>query len=287
MLLKSLTFHAPQTLDDAVELYSNLSDVRILAGGTFLLNSLKLLKRKGTKTPQNLLSLRKIDELKGVSLQNDRLIVRAMTVINDLAESPLLTDNFQVLKTVCKNISTNPIRNMATVGGNLTCRYTWTEMGAVMIALDAAMHFRKPVGGEDVVAAEEFFRNAARADKIFTHVSIPRDKEAYMAYRRVKKTLHVDVPLLTVCVKTNLSARRFRNIRITVNNGVAFAQRDRSLEDFLEGNEIRKGIGQEALDHLDSSIYDKRSDEYKKHMFRVSIRSAIDEIVEKASKNGC
>ena len=203
-----------------------------------------------------------------------------MTVINDLFDSPFLIDNFRVFKTVCRNISTNPIRNMATVGGNLTCRYTWTEMGAVMIALDAILHFVGNDGEAEAIAAEEFFKNAAKTDKILSHVTIKQDRQASIAYRRVKKTMHVDIPLLAVCIKTNIVNGQLSAVRVAINNGTSFAQRDQILENFLNGAPTEQPIAEEALDHLDKNIYDTRSDEYKKHMFRVSIKNAIKELVE-------
>src|SRR5271154_4155033 len=202
MLLNPLTLHLPKTPLEAARLFKELEDSKVLAGGTFLLNSMKLLKHKGTKTARNILSLAQVDELKGVSFQGDTLTIKAMTRINELFESPLPDGHLKILHTVCHNISTNPIRNMATVGGNLTCRYTWTEMGAVMIALDAKMHFLGPDGKEDIIAAEDFFKNAARSEKLFTHVTIKTEPSAKTAYRRVRKTLHVDIPLLAICIKT-------------------------------------------------------------------------------------
>lgn len=187
MLLNPITLHLPKNSLEAARLYKELEDSKVLAGGTFLLNSMKLLKHKGTKTARNILSLDKVEGLKGVHLQGDTLTIKAMTRINELKESPLPDGHLKILHTVCKNISTNPIRNMATIGGNLTCRYTWTEMGAVMIALDAKMHFLGPDGKEDIIASEDFFKNAARSEKLFTHVSIKTHKEAKTAYRRVKK----------------------------------------------------------------------------------------------------
>lgn len=279
MLLNPVVFHSPRTLKEAAQLYASLEDVKILAGGTFVLNSLKLLKRKGNKTPSNIISLRKVSDLKGVRIENNNLVISAMTVINDLFESPLLTDNFAVLRTVCRNISTNPIRNMATVGGNLTCRYTWTEMGAVMIALNAQMHFMDGSGNPADVSAEDFFKNAAKSDKIFTHVSIKRDPLVRVAYRRVKKTMHVDVPLLAVCVSVSVRNNIFDNPRVAINNGTSFAQRDHILEKFLQGSHASETAVNDALNHLDVNIYDKRSDEYKSHMFRVSIRSALLETI--------
>jgi len=280
MLIHPLTFYTPTTLLEALNLYSSLGDVRLLAGGTFLLNNLKLLKKKGMKTPQNIVSLKKIGELREISANEKTLTIGSMTVINDLFNSPFLCDNFSLLKTVCRNISTQPIRNMATVGGNLTCRYTWTEMPAVMIGLEADLHFMGSDGQAQIISAEEFFKNAAKTDKILTRVTIKRDKKATIAYRRVKKSPFVDIPLLSIFMKTYFEGDRFTDTRVVVNNCVAFAQRDRVLEDFLNQSPCSNGIAQKALDHLDQGIYRLRSSDYKQHMFRVSIKSAIEQLIK-------
>lgn len=278
MLLNPLTLHLPKTSLEAARLYKELEDSKVLAGGTFLLNSMKLLKTKGTKTARNILSLAKVDELKGVVLQGDTLTIKAMTRINDLLASPLPEGHLRILHVVCHNISTNPIRNMATLGGNLTCRYTWTEMGAVMIALDAKMHFLGADGKEDIIPAEDFFKNAARSEKLFTHVTIKAQTAARSVYRRIKKTVHVDIPLLAICIKTEIKDKKWYNTRVGINNGVAFAQRDPILEDFLNKSSSSSTLGKEALEHLTTSIYDTRSSDYKQHIFRVSLKSAIEEL---------
>ena len=282
MLLNPVSLHSPKTIEEAVQLFDSLEDVKILAGGTFLLNSLKLLKRKGTKTTANIISLRKIDGLKGVSLQGNVLTIRAMTIINDLYESPVLVDNLAVLKTVCRNISTNPIRNMATVGGNLTCRYTWTELGAVMIALNAQMHFMGKNSVKTSISAEEFFKNGAKSDKIFSHLTVERDIDNRMSYQRVKKTMHVDVPLLALCIRAKIKNGLFLDPCVAINNGSNFAQRDYVLEKFLSNAPADLKVVMQSQDHLDPDIYDKRSDEYKSHMFRVCIKNALIEIIQKS-----
>ncbi len=278
MLLNPLTLHLPKTALEAAKLFKELEDAKVLAGGTFLLNSLKLLKTKGTRTVKNVVSLARARDLKGITLKDGVLTIKTMTTITELFESPLTVDNLSVLRTVCRNISTTPIRNMATVGGNLTCRYTWTEMGAVMIALDARMHFLSPEGRETVMAAEDFFKNAARAEALFTHVTITHDPSFAVAYRRVKKTMNVDVPLLAVCVRTRVKDKQWHDTRVSINNITAFAQRDHALEGFLNTSRSCADLGVRALEHLTKDIYDTRSSEYKQHMFRVCLKQAIEEI---------
>lgn len=280
MLLNPLTLHTPKNLEEALNLHSTLENAKIQAGGTFLMNSLKLLKRNGAKTPQHVIALHKVPELKGILATPSELSIKAMTTIAELFESGDLKDNFAVLKTVCRNISTQPIRNTATVGGNLTCRYTWTEMPAVMIGLDAQLHFLDKDKKESILSAEEFFKAQAKTDKLFTHLTIKRDPAASIAYQRVKKTMHMDIPLLSLIIHTNIIGKKFTRTRVAVNNCVNFARRDSKLEEFLNGKTCSPTIAEEALNYLDTAIYDVRSEDYKKHMFRVSIKKALNEIIQ-------
>ena len=149
-------------------------------------------------------------------------------------------------------------------------------MPAVMIGMDANLHFMDRDKKETVMPAEDFFKAQAKTDKIFTHVSIKRDKKSSTAYQRVKKTVNVDIPLLSILMKTHFENKKFTNARVAVNNCVNFAQRDSKLEAFLNGKSFSSTLAQEALQHLDNTIYETRSDDYKKHMFTVSIKRAIN-----------
>ena len=226
MLLNPLTFHNPKSVDELLKLYGTLENVRLQAGGTFLLNALKLMKRNGAKSPEHVINLCKIADLKGITTEKDALTIKSMTTIDEIFNSEDCTKPFPVFQSICKNISTQPIRNAATIGGNLTCRYTWTEMPAVALGLDATLHFKTKEGGEESLSAEDFFAKAAKTTSVLTHVSFPIDKEASIAYRRVRKTQFVDIPQLSLLIKTNKASGKFSQTRVAINNCVDFAQRD-------------------------------------------------------------
>ena len=82
-------------------------------------------------------------------------------------------------------------------------------------------------------------------------------------------------------MNTNFIGKKFTKTRVAVNNCVNFAQRDSKLEEFLNGKACSPAIVEEALKHLDTTIYDVRSEDYKKHMFRVSIKKAIEQLVSR------
>jgi hypothetical protein len=50
---------------------------------------------------------------------------------------------------------------------------------------------------------------------------------------------------------------------------------------FLNGKSVDKTLAETALEYLDGAIYDVRSTDYKKHMFRVGIARALRDLVEK------
>jgi CO/xanthine dehydrogenase FAD-binding subunit len=151
-------------------------------------------------------------------------------------------------------------------------------MPVAMIALDAQMHFLTADGQSVVISAEDFFKNNARSENLFTHVVIIKDASSKLAYRRVRKMSDVDQPLLTLSVKTSFKSKQWTNTRVVVNSGTSFAQRDYTLEGFLNGKDSKEALGLEAMNYLTTTIYDTRSNEYKQHMFRISIQRSIEEL---------
>ena len=147
------------------------------------------------------------------------------------------------------------------------------------------MHFVGPNNEKEDISVEEFFNNSAKTNKILKSLSIKRDKSATVAYQRVKKLSDVDVPLLGVCIKTNFVGGCFTRTRVSVNSTTVFAKRDLILEEFLNRSQAEENVAKEAPDLLDTTIYDNRSDDYKKHMFRVSIKNAILDLIQRGIKS--
>jgi len=280
MQLKPFKYHIPKTLDEAARLYADLDSVKLQAGGTFLINTLRHLKKIGSIGPKNVISLSAIDELKMISADKNTLTLGAMSTIDDIFNSQHLQDNFSILKSACKNLATQPIRNMGTIGGNLTSRFSWTELPAVMMALDATLHFVDKDKKEYSMSAEDFFEKKAKTDYILSHITIPKNTKQHLSYQRVSKSNGVDIPLLSLCIRTEHKGRNLANCCVAVNNCVSFTQRDKELEQFLNENSKSKKLADKAVHHLNYRIYDERGSDYKKHMFRVSIKQAINEIIK-------
>jgi xanthine dehydrogenase YagS FAD-binding subunit len=85
-----------------------------LAGGTDLLGELK----RGIRTPDRLIDLKRINSLKGISM-GPGLRLGALTPLSAVEEHPAVLSQWPLLQQALKSTATLQLRNMSTVGGNL------------------------------------------------------------------------------------------------------------------------------------------------------------------------
>ncbi|MBU0469226.1 MAG: FAD binding domain-containing protein [Candidatus Omnitrophica bacterium] len=280
MLINPIKFYRPQTIQEAAELYSSLDSVKLLAGGTFVVNNLKSSKKAGRKTNDNLISLKGINELKGSSLSKGSLTINSMATITEIFEFSGLKDNLSVLKDACSTLGTTQIRNMATIGGNIACRYTWTELPAVLIALEATLNFADKNNKPKSMSAEEFFLNSAKTDDILTSIVIEHDTDSFCSYQRFTRSAAIDLPLGALCIRTDIASGCFSNTKVVLNTTNSFPKRDSTLEAFLNGKKAADNIADSALNNIDENILGKLNNEYQEHMFRISIKNAVKNIIK-------
>ncbi len=115
----------PQSLYGALtELSEHGDQAKVIAGGTDLLPNMK----HGLFEPKVLISLSKVDELKGIVLdgQGD-LSIGAMTPLADVAASPLVRSMAPALAAAAGAVASPQLRSMGTLGGNvlLDTRCQW------------------------------------------------------------------------------------------------------------------------------------------------------------------
>lgn len=117
--MKDFQYAAPNSLDDAISLLSDTwGKTEILAGGTDLMTSLK----QGLTTPDRVVSLRNVKDLRSISKQGGALQIGATVTLRELIDNPDVQKNFPALKTAAENVSAPQILNIGTVGGDLLQR---------------------------------------------------------------------------------------------------------------------------------------------------------------------
>jgi aerobic carbon-monoxide dehydrogenase medium subunit len=138
-------YHRPATLDEALALLADDEDAKPLAGGQSLVPMLNFRLAR----PSALVDLGAIEELAGIRLEDDVLVVGAMTRQWDLEHSP---DAFPVLREALGFVGHTATRCWGTVGGSLVHADPTAELPVCAVALGAEL-----VTSRRTMPAEEFF----------------------------------------------------------------------------------------------------------------------------------
>jgi len=154
-------------------------------------------------------------------------------------------------------------RNMATVGGSVFGRFGFSDVITALLAMNASVHLYKT----GTVSLADYLSMGQVRD-ILTHVSIP--KERLLLSYQAQRNAATDLPVLNVCAA--LSPQK-----LTVTVGARPLQARRFCfagEDLNCPEEIADRVAAETVFASNT----RASAEYRRHLCRVLVRRALDEI---------
>jgi len=117
--MRPFDYASPTKKEQVSELLaSTWGETEVLAGGTDLLS---LMKDEIT-APKRLVNIKGIQELHGVRVERDRLVIGALTTLAEIAGNPQVEREYPALAAAAGDAASPQIRNLATLGGNLCQR---------------------------------------------------------------------------------------------------------------------------------------------------------------------
>jgi xanthine dehydrogenase small subunit len=148
-------------------------------------------------------------ELQSIRLDGDRCVVGAAATVTDLLESPVFAPLFPDFGAHMKLVSSTPIRNMATVGGNFVNASPIGDLTIVFLALDAEITLRG-ARGERRLPLRDFYRGYKSldrtADEILTAVSFPAPgPRTRFHFEKVCKRTHLDIASVNTALRVDLA----------------------------------------------------------------------------------
>ena len=109
----------PRTLDDLWEIIHSEPGARLYAGGTDLLVKLRSQAPLPSSSPDTLVCLDRVEELKGIHEEDGLVCIRACTTHSETMRDPVIRQHFPVLTESLRLLGSPHIRNMGTIGGNI------------------------------------------------------------------------------------------------------------------------------------------------------------------------
>ena len=123
-----------KSVQDAVALRVAHPEAQIIAGGSDVLVQMREGKRAGVE----LISIYGLDELRGVSLEDDgTLRIGSLTSFSHITRDPLIQKYLNVLGEAVDQVGGPQIRNIGTIGGNTCNGVTSADSASTLHAYDA------------------------------------------------------------------------------------------------------------------------------------------------------
>jgi carbon-monoxide dehydrogenase medium subunit len=176
VLLREVEYAKPASVADALSLLAADDGARALAGGQTLINVMKA----RAASPDMLVDLNGLDELKGIELAGDgTLTIGPMTTYTELATSAEAKAR-PIIGEVVSTIADVQVRNRGTIGGNVCANDPTNHLPPLMAAIGARFTIAG-AAGEREVPAEEFFlgvyMTAVGPGELLTKITIPAGKQ--------------------------------------------------------------------------------------------------------------
>lgn len=147
-------YHRPDTLDEALGLLAELGpDARPLAGGQSLIPFMNFRLAR----PAALVDLNRIEQLKGITCDDEGVTVGAMTRQWELEHSSETETRCPILPAALRCVGHTATRARGTIGGSIAHADPAAELPLVAIALDAEMTVAGMGGQTRSIPAAEFF----------------------------------------------------------------------------------------------------------------------------------
>jgi CO/xanthine dehydrogenase FAD-binding subunit len=253
----------PRSLEELWSVWGENPAAHIYAGGTDLLVKL----RAGLLPPAALICLERLPELVGVESLGDTVRIGAGVTHSTLLAHPIICRYFPVLARALAELGSPPIRNMATIGGNICTASPAGDTLPPLYVLGAELELQSRNGGR-TLSLDAFIEGPGQtrlaSEEILTAIRIKKPVEFNRHhFDKVgqRKALAIAVVSLAALLRVS-AAGVVDQARFAWGSVGPTIVTCPEVEQMLTGRELRPALLQEAADaamHAVSPIDDVRA----------------------------
>jgi len=282
MLLPKFDFHRPNSIAETCEILDTYGDsAELIAGGTDVLVNLK----RRNIAPAHLVGIDCLAELNGVRTVRREVQLGALVTATRLSEDRTLLKRYPFLSRAAGGLGSPPVRNRATIGGNIVTARPAADLIPPLLVLDARVNLTSSEGTREIPVGRFVTgpgKTRIRANEILTHVTLPqRDSGSGGAYIKFGARHSCEISIVSVAAFISLTpaGRRIKEARIALGAVAPKAIRCPRAEQLLAGaapGEKAFNAAGEAAARAARPISDHRgSARYRRQMVDVLTRRAL------------
>jgi aerobic carbon-monoxide dehydrogenase medium subunit len=271
MIPAPFEYRRVDTVDEAIQALSDGPDAKLLAGGHSLLPLMKLRLAR----PSLLVDISRLQDLKYVKEDGDRVAIGALTRHHDVANSEVLQELCPIVSYAAGEIGDPQVRHVGTIGGSVAHADPASDMPSVLLALDAEMEVRGP-GGVRNVGAGDFFKGLFEpdlaSDEVLTEIRVPKTADRGWSYLKFHRRAQ-DWALVGVAALAQNGA----GPSVALTNMADRPVRATGVEEELAGGADPASASQRAAEGTSPPSDAFASAEYRGELVKVLVRRAIEE----------
>jgi carbon-monoxide dehydrogenase medium subunit len=257
------TYIRAGNLAQAQQLLRDHPEATLIAGGQTLVPTL----RQRVARPSHVIDIGRLGELKGISVEGDRLVIGAGTRHADVAANHEVRSKIPGLADLALLIGDPAVRHLGTIGGSVANSDPAADYPAAVLGLNATVHT-----AQRAIEADQFFtglfETALTRGDIITRVSFPIPKRSGYA------KLHQPASRFAL-VGVFVAEFADGSIRVAVTGAGPYVFRADAIEAALRGNFSAAAAESVAIsaDNLNSDLH--ASAEYRAHLVPVLAGRAV------------
>ncbi|CAN5520765.1 xanthine dehydrogenase family protein subunit M [soil metagenome] len=243
----------PRSLVEAYDLLT-IAEHRPIAGGTDLM--VQITGELG-EPPERLMDLWRLDELRGIAVEDDALVLGALTTYTDIRRSRICAELLPSLAEASATIGAAQIQNRGTIGGNIVNASPAGDTLPVLLAADAELVLGS-ARRERTVPARDFwvaYRETARAaDELLLRVRIPLTGGRQIRFRKVGTRRAQAISKVVMALAWREDGGVWRDVRVALGSVAERPIRTPRTESVLEGGAVRETTADHAAATLAAEI---------------------------------
>jgi len=253
-------FFAPQNVSELAQLTEQYPSATILAGGT----DVGLWVTKQHRELQELIYASNVQELQTVSVSDTHIEIGAAVSLTDAMQAIVL--QYPALEELFLRFASPPIRNAATLGGNIANGSPIGDSMPVLLVLDASLLLRKGASVRPVPLRNfyiDYQHTALRPGEFIEQILLPLPVAGeQVASYKVSKRFDQDISTVCGAYRLIKNGDRVGDIKIAYGGMAAIPKRADNCEQALLGHDWSEPVITEAITGLNSDfrpISDMRS----------------------------
>ena len=267
MIPASFDYEVAGSVEHAIELLGGGSDAKLLAGGHSLVPAMRL----RFAAPELLVDINRVEGLRGVRDDGDRLVIGALTRHADLVKDPLVREHAPVLWEAAGLVADPQVRHRGTIGGSVAHADPTGDLGTVLLTSDAEFVAQGP-GGVRTIAAADFFHSwyetALGEQDVLIEIRVPKGMTG--TYLKHSRRTHDWATCAVAAVRTG------DRVQVGLTSRGATPLRARGVEEALAGGASPAEAASRAAEGTSPASDGFGSAEYRAHLAEVLTRRALE-----------